>query len=237
MNGKNRCRILKDIRKRIAEENNIEYITSECKYKGDCLGTCPKCESEVRYLESELEKRRRLGYKVTVAGLAVGITLASSGCDIAKHETLEGDLDIASTSFEDSSSESSQTSSSTESWESTMGDIPVDITGETMGEPVESAPSISDPYVDIMGDYAVFDYDLNEIVKLTDEDIFARLSDWNRDFIDFGWKDNICGCYDHTSETTVFMATNGETLQLIYNEVGEVIAVNGKYMVKTDDEQ
>ena len=61
MNGKNRCRILKDIRKRIADANGIEYAISECKFKGDCLGTCPKCESEVRYLERELEKRRSLG--------------------------------------------------------------------------------------------------------------------------------------------------------------------------------
>ena len=80
MKGKNRCRILKDIRRRIAEENNIEYITTECKYKGDCLGTCPKCEAEVRYLERELERKRSLGYKVSVAGLAAGITLASAGC-------------------------------------------------------------------------------------------------------------------------------------------------------------
>ena len=96
MKGKNRCKILKEIRRRIAEENNIEYITSDCKYKGDCLGTCPKCESEVAYLERELERRRSLGYKVTVAGLAAGITLSSVGCtpDTVKNngsETLMGD--------------------------------------------------------------------------------------------------------------------------------------------------
>ena len=49
--GKQTCKILKDIRRQIAEANDIEYITSECQYKGDCTGTCPKCESEVRYLE------------------------------------------------------------------------------------------------------------------------------------------------------------------------------------------
>ena len=48
--GKQTCKILKDIRRQIAEANDIEYITSECQYKGDCTGTCPKCESEVRYL-------------------------------------------------------------------------------------------------------------------------------------------------------------------------------------------
>lgn len=56
--GKQICKILKEIRQRIAEENDIELITSECTYKGDCLGTCPKCEAELRYLEQELARRQ-----------------------------------------------------------------------------------------------------------------------------------------------------------------------------------
>ena len=40
--GKQTCKILKDIRRQIAEANDIEFITSECQYQGDCLGTCPK---------------------------------------------------------------------------------------------------------------------------------------------------------------------------------------------------
>ena len=46
MNGKSKCKILKEIRKRIAEENDIAYVTSECQYQGECSGTCPKCEAE-----------------------------------------------------------------------------------------------------------------------------------------------------------------------------------------------
>ena len=53
--GKQTCKILKEIRRQIAVENDIEFVTSECTYKGDCQGTCPKCEAEVRYLERELE--------------------------------------------------------------------------------------------------------------------------------------------------------------------------------------
>lgn len=49
--GKMTCRILKEIRRQIAEANDIEFVTSECRYQGDCAGTCPKCEAEVRYLE------------------------------------------------------------------------------------------------------------------------------------------------------------------------------------------
>ena len=58
-NGKEICKILKEIRQRIAEENDIELITSECTYKGDCQGTCPKCEAELRYLEQELERQQK----------------------------------------------------------------------------------------------------------------------------------------------------------------------------------
>ena len=59
--GKQTCKILKDIRRQIAEANDIEFITSECQYQGDCLGTCPKCEAEVRYLEQQLERKRMAG--------------------------------------------------------------------------------------------------------------------------------------------------------------------------------
>jgi hypothetical protein len=71
--GKNTCRILKEIRKQIAEENDIKLVIEECTYQGDCLGTCPKCEAEVRYLERELEKRQRMGKAAVVAGLSVGL--------------------------------------------------------------------------------------------------------------------------------------------------------------------
>ena len=80
MKGKERCRILKEIRREIAESNDIEFVTAECRHKGDCLGTCPKCEEELRYLERELEKRQRLGKAVAIAGLAVSVALTSAGC-------------------------------------------------------------------------------------------------------------------------------------------------------------
>ena len=81
MKGKKRCKILKEIRRQIAENNDIEFVTSECKHQGDCLGTCPKCEAEVRYLERELEKRQKLGRTIAVAGLAVALTTSAVGCD------------------------------------------------------------------------------------------------------------------------------------------------------------
>ena len=80
MNGKRKCKMLKEIRKQIARDNDITYVTTECKHQGNCKGTCPKCESEVRYLEAELEKRRKAGKTVAVAGIAAAMMLSSSAC-------------------------------------------------------------------------------------------------------------------------------------------------------------
>ena len=52
MNGKEKCRALKEIRRQIAEKNDIPYAVSQCTHQGNCKGTCPKCEAELRYLEN-----------------------------------------------------------------------------------------------------------------------------------------------------------------------------------------
>ena len=67
MIGKDKCKCLREIRKRIATENDINLVTEECTYKGECTGTCPRCEAEVRYLESELDRRQKMGKLVTLA--------------------------------------------------------------------------------------------------------------------------------------------------------------------------
>ena len=79
--GKEKCRILKEIRAEIAKANDIEWVTSECKHQGNCKGTCPKCEQEVRELEEALAKREALGKKVAVVGISAAISLAVTGCD------------------------------------------------------------------------------------------------------------------------------------------------------------
>lgn len=80
MLGKEKCRILKEIRRKIADENDIPFVTEECTHKGNCRGTCPRCESELRYLERQLERRTALGKTVTLAALCTGIVLTVSGC-------------------------------------------------------------------------------------------------------------------------------------------------------------
>lgn len=80
MEGKSKCRILKEIRKKIASENDIAYAVEECTYQGSCSGTCPKCEADLRYLEQELQKRQALGKAVTVAALAGAMMMGAVGC-------------------------------------------------------------------------------------------------------------------------------------------------------------
>ncbi len=78
--GKEKCRILKEIRAEIARQNDIEWVVSECKHQGNCRGTCPKCEAEVRELETALARREALGKKVAVVGISAGIALSVTGC-------------------------------------------------------------------------------------------------------------------------------------------------------------
>ncbi len=78
--GKEKCRILKEIRAEIARANDIEWVVSECKHKGNCKGTCPKCEQEVRQLEEALARREALGKSVAVVGISASIALSVTGC-------------------------------------------------------------------------------------------------------------------------------------------------------------
>ena len=87
MIGKSKCRILKEIRQRIADENEIPYVTQECHFKGECSGTCPRCESELRYLEQQLSLRASMGKRVAVAALCAGMALSAAGCGPQKRAT------------------------------------------------------------------------------------------------------------------------------------------------------
>ena len=71
--GRSTCKLLKSIRQQIADANGISYQPKECHHKGDCTGTCPACEEEIRYLEGELKARKGNGFGMKVAGIAAGI--------------------------------------------------------------------------------------------------------------------------------------------------------------------
>ena len=71
--------MLKTIRKQVSDANEIKYEPRECHHRGECRGTCPACEAEVRYIERELDLRRQLGKAVAVVGISAGLS-ALTGC-------------------------------------------------------------------------------------------------------------------------------------------------------------
>ena len=73
MFGKEKCKMLKEIRAEIARNNDIHLVIEECTHQGKCKGTCPACEAEVAYLEEQLEKRKALGKAVCVAGISAAM--------------------------------------------------------------------------------------------------------------------------------------------------------------------
>lgn len=80
MKGKAKCKALKEIRRQIAETNDIPYAVSQCTYQGDCAGTCPKCEAELKYLERELAIRQSLGKAVAITGISMGVCASLTAC-------------------------------------------------------------------------------------------------------------------------------------------------------------
>lgn len=86
--GKSICNVLKTIRKQIAEANEIKYEPRECHHQGECRGTCPACEAEVRYIEQQLDIRKQLGKAVTIVGISAGL-YALSACGEKTKEVKE----------------------------------------------------------------------------------------------------------------------------------------------------
>ena len=86
-NGKDICAYLKEVRRHVADENNIPLEQHECTYDGPCNGSCPRCEAEVKYLEHELHRRMTLGKAAAVAGVAMSLAAFTSCGD-----ELQGDI-------------------------------------------------------------------------------------------------------------------------------------------------
>lgn len=74
--GKTICGVLKTIRQQVADANEISYKPAECHHRGDCAGTCPACEAEVKYINQQLDLRRQLGKAVVIAGISAGLLSA-----------------------------------------------------------------------------------------------------------------------------------------------------------------
>ena len=88
--GKTICSVLKTIRKQVADANDIKYEPRECHHEGECRGTCPACEAEVRYLEHV----RRWGSAISIA---LSISFRPERADI--HLLVESALRTADSLF------------------------------------------------------------------------------------------------------------------------------------------
>ena len=66
MTGKEKCELLKAIRKNIAEMNSIEYYPEQCDHEGNCPGFCPRCDMEASYLMKELRKKEAAGSPIRI---------------------------------------------------------------------------------------------------------------------------------------------------------------------------
>ncbi len=64
--GKKKCNILREIRRQIAADNDIPYFSEDCTFKGECPGTCPKCDEEIRYLQRKLDERQAAGLEAVL---------------------------------------------------------------------------------------------------------------------------------------------------------------------------
>jgi pyruvate formate lyase activating enzyme len=53
--GKERCELLKRVRQELAEANGLAYVPRPCSHEGDCPGTCPLCEQELKKLSADLK--------------------------------------------------------------------------------------------------------------------------------------------------------------------------------------
>jgi hypothetical protein len=55
--GRDKCELLRDIRRQVAEKYGLRYEPQECHHEGDCSGTCKVCDSELLDLQRQLSER------------------------------------------------------------------------------------------------------------------------------------------------------------------------------------
>lgn len=72
MIGKEKCELLKNIRRKIAEMNGIDYYPEPCFHEGDCPGFCPRCDQEAAFLMAELKKKEAAGSPIRIDTESIG---------------------------------------------------------------------------------------------------------------------------------------------------------------------
>ena len=93
MKGKQVCSYLKSVRREVAAANGIDLEIPDCTFEGECPGTCPRCEAEVRQLEQALSQRQSLSQKVAIVGVAMGLALSGMSVTQAQNVNPQDTID------------------------------------------------------------------------------------------------------------------------------------------------
>lgn len=153
MTGKEKCTYLKQLRNEAAKKNHIDYHSEECTFQGECKGTCPKCEAELRELSRKINERNRkkslIGVGIGVAALGLvgctntsdvgdGVGIVGPSVPIESNtevEALSGDVEVAICTTEEATN--------SETIPNTDGSSSVE--GKLVETPEESSKEASDP--------------------------------------------------------------------------------------------
>lgn len=105
--GRRKCDVLKELRKKIAEENGIPYVEHECHETRECSGSCPMCDIELMKLQKEIDKKKdvkkqRAAAAAMISGLLASAALTSCGTAPAQIQ-LTGDSIMYERTYVDSS--------------------------------------------------------------------------------------------------------------------------------------
>lgn len=71
--GKQKCELLKSIRKQIAKKYELNYNPSTCHHKGNCKGFCPLCDEEIKDLNKQMEAKGFAQFEITDDVIQSGI--------------------------------------------------------------------------------------------------------------------------------------------------------------------
>lgn len=142
-NGKNICKYLKEVRKNIADENNIPLEQEECTFEGECNGTCPHCEAEVKYIEQELSRKGKmniLGKAAAIAGISLSVAACNSGSlQLVGDVPVRGKMVDPDTTYQTSIDTMPE---SPEIQEPLMGIVPIEV------PEIDSAKTETDPIIE-----------------------------------------------------------------------------------------
>lgn len=66
MTNQEKRNLLRQVRRQLAELNDIVWLSSDSDCHEDCAGNCPLCRAELRYLETELNRRASEGLAIVL---------------------------------------------------------------------------------------------------------------------------------------------------------------------------